>query len=148
MTGEMDWIGQDGTDDQEEIWELHAAVAKAVNGKLYPFDKYRGPFILVGEGELPEEGYYKYPVEFPPGLARLWIFPEDDYFFRIWREDNDTQSRPIAWWDEDTAVAEAKRLLSRGERGARKKGGMWAKLKATMSRLKATYSEGRLLSRY
>jgi len=112
VTGEMDWIRQSGVDSNRNEWKLHAAIAKAVGGKLYPFDDYRGPFILVGKGKLYSEmDYYRYPVKFPPGLKRLWIFSKDNAFCWIWREDTNAENELFPEYATEFAIAEAKRLL-------------------------------------
>ena len=72
MNGGIEWIRQDGTNDQDNVWEIHREIAKAVSGKPEPFHIY--PYILVGEGELLEEGLYKFPLTFRPGLTHLWGF--------------------------------------------------------------------------
>jgi len=73
-------IEPDGTE-----WPLHAAIAKAVGGKVMPFDKYQGPYIVVGEDEVMGQRPYAVPVQ-GLGIVRLWMW-ETDYEFYIWRED-------------------------------------------------------------
>ena len=40
MNGGIEWIRQDGTNDQDNVWEIHREIAKAVSGKPEPFHIY------------------------------------------------------------------------------------------------------------
>ena len=88
MNGGIEWIRQDGTNDQDNVWEIHREIAKAVSGKLEPFHIY--PYILVGEGALLEEGLCKFPLTFRPGLTHLWGFDWD--FCVVYRKDTKTET--------------------------------------------------------
>lgn len=49
MAGEMNWIDPiTGETGDGEVYELHAAIAKALGGTIQPFDKYQGPYVLIG----------------------------------------------------------------------------------------------------
>ena len=52
MTGEMAWIKPDGIDSDGEYWPYHAELAERLGGTLCAFDKYQGPYILVGTSRV------------------------------------------------------------------------------------------------
>lgn len=115
MTGEMGYISQDGIDGDGECWELHAAIAKAVKGELKPFDKYQGPYIVVGADATVGRSPYTVPVQHL-GCKRLWIVNDEEdnqgAIFRVWREDTDKLSEPFWWNDTEGAINQAKLLLA------------------------------------
>lgn len=39
-------------DEFEQEWPMHFAIARALGGKVHPFDKYQGPYISVPGGKL------------------------------------------------------------------------------------------------
>jgi hypothetical protein len=95
MTGEMQYIDQEGRDSNGEGWLLHAAIAKAVKGELKPFDRYQGPYINVN------------------GI-NLWICPDDQSnngVFYVYREDNKQRGAPFWWQDIKAAIRSSKALL-------------------------------------
>ena len=97
MTGEMSWIDDKGNDSNGETWDLHAKVAKAVKGKLKPFDVYQGPYIYVKN-------------------TRLWIGPAKDEIeglLSVYNEQTEVESLPFAWNDTKSAIEAAKNLLTR-----------------------------------
>ena len=114
MTGEMHSITQKGIDSNGDSWPTHAAIARAVKGKLKPFDVYQGPYIVVGHDMIA--GTAPYPaLARGLGVVRLWLTESDENsrsMVRIWREDTDTVSDPF--WYEDTRAAcrEARKLLA------------------------------------
>ena len=113
MAGEMYFINQDGTDSDGEIWQTHADIAKAINGRLEPFDKYQGPYIVVGKDLRMGATPYSVPVRHL-GIVRLWLVPAEDQpddFTQIYREDTNKLSEPFLWCDSSMAISEAKRLL-------------------------------------
>lgn len=53
MAGEMVSINPvTGIDSNGEEHYFHYAIAKALGGKIMPFDKYRGPYVLIGSNKL------------------------------------------------------------------------------------------------
>ena len=76
MAGEMAWIKRSGLDSNGDEWGTHAAVARAIGGKLRPFDVYQGPYINAG-------------------MATLWICPIDESRAVIYREDFNACSMPF-----------------------------------------------------
>jgi len=112
MTGEMCYIDQDGRDDDGNIWEAHAAVAKAVGGTLKPFDQYQGPYIAVGPDLVAGKRPYAHPVRLP-GIVRLWLVNDDSGMWAVYREDTDELSPVFPPFDTELAVAAAKALLSK-----------------------------------
>lgn|SRR3990167_2058269 len=115
MAGEMYSINQNGKDDDGNIWELHAEIARAIGGRLQPFDQYQGPYIVVGSDIRMGQRPYQVPIQ-GLGVVRLWVFPDEeqpDDFARIYREDIDKTSEPFFWPDTSKAISEAKRLLSK-----------------------------------
>jgi hypothetical protein len=85
MTGEMHSIKQNGHDSNDDHWPIHAAIAKATNGTLRPFDVYQGPYITDGKN-------------------RLWVTPNDefpDYECHIYNETNEKLSEPFSYNDLD-----------------------------------------------
>lgn len=98
MTGEMQAIKQDGNDSNGEYWPLHAAVAKAINGILKPFDVHQGPYILI-------------PNKYHD--SKLWLI-ETEYKSRWYRED--TQEESLSFWPYEIDIAvEAAELLTKKE---------------------------------
>lgn len=110
MAGEMYAITQDGVSSDGERWPLHAAIARAVGGVLKPFDRYQGPYIVVGRDVVVGHVPYRIPV-MHAGVKRLWIYSDRMGMARIYREDTDTTSEPFEWDDEETAVSFAKKIL-------------------------------------
>lgn len=111
MAGEMHSINQDGLDSNGEMWETHAAVAKAVGGKLVPFDVYQGPYILVGEDVRVGERPYQLAVQ-SVGVVRLWLQSDDGMSGQVYREDTDTLSPPFPLFITEEAVDAAIGLLA------------------------------------
>lgn len=77
MTGEMRHIDRDGNDSNGETWETHALLARALRGKLRPFDVYTGPYIEVEEGYIFLD-YSDGAVEvvlWPGGHAPAYVTP-------------------------------------------------------------------------
>ena len=112
MTGEMHSITQKGVDSNGDSWPTHAAIARAVKGKLKPFDVYQGPYIVVGPDLQVGIPPYMLSVQ---GIVRLWLADADDSSrpqVRIWREDTDTLSEPFWYEDTRTACKEARKLLA------------------------------------
>jgi len=96
MTGEMYHIDQDGKDSDGNVWETHAAIAKALreegyDATLQPFDQYQGPYILVGKDIRVGQRPYQLAVQ-NMGVTRLWLQTDDEGWSCIWREDTDTSS--------------------------------------------------------
>lgn len=112
MTGEMYRIDQDGRDDQDNIWEAHAAVAKAVGGTLKPFDQYQGPYIVVGPDLVVGQPPHTHPAQFL-GIVRLWLVNDDSGMWAVYREDTDKLSFTFPPFDTEMAVLAAKELLSK-----------------------------------
>lgn len=110
MAGEMHHINQQGEDDSGNVWELHAAIAEAVNGELRPFDQYQGPYIVVGSDLTAGERPYAVPVQHL-GIVRLWVCGQNDCEAVVYREDNDQRSPPFWWDDTEAAIAAARGLL-------------------------------------
>lgn len=88
MTGEMHSIKQDGHDSNGDEWPIHAAIAKALEAELRPFDVYQGPYILTERG-------------------RLWLCSKDGYEATIYNSNRDIESEPFAVDDELAAIAAA-----------------------------------------
>ena len=109
MTGEMHQIDQNGFDG-EETWELHAAISKAVGGELRPFDKYQGPYIVVGPDLTAGQSPYAVPIK-RLGIVRLWIVNADEISLQVYREDTEELSFGFLWDDTETAIQAAKSLL-------------------------------------
>jgi len=108
MTGEMHWVNQDGTDSNGDVWKIHAAVAKAVGGRLMPFDVYQGPYIVVG----PDLRVGRTPVNARHlGIVRLWLYVKDDLVGVVYREDTDTYREYLPIDDADEACNAAYDLL-------------------------------------
>jgi len=117
MTGEMYWIDEEtGQDSNGDVYELHAAIAKAIGGQLKPFDKYQGPYIVIGKDIRAGSGPYAIPVQ-NLGVIRLWIIPqpndEESGFFCIYREDTNETSHPFWWNDESMAIEAARQLITK-----------------------------------
>jgi len=111
MTGEMYSITEDGVYSDGDKWSLHVAVAQAVGGSLKPFDRYQGPYIVIGEDIKTGHTPYEYPV-MHVGATRLWICKEKNGLAKIYREDTDMTSESFHWEDEDMAIRLAKELLN------------------------------------
>jgi len=114
MAGEMSWIKQDGTDSDGNVWETHAAIAKAVGGYLRPFDQYQGPYITVGGDVVVGIPPYGVPAQHL-GVVRLWLCNDEDGLCYIYREDIDKSSFAFFCGNTDAAIAEARALLGREE---------------------------------
>ena len=73
MTGEMSEL-----DVTEDAWPLHFAIARALKGKVRPFDTYQGPFVQTQHG-------------------RLWIGPDEngDRFSVVYNERTRKASAPF-----------------------------------------------------
>ena len=112
MTGEMHSITQKGLDSNGDSWPTHAAIARAVKGKLKPFDVYQGPYIVVGPDVRVGISPYQMAIQHL-GAIRLWITDTDDFErpqVRIWREDTETTSKPF-WYEDTRAACKAARKL-------------------------------------
>lgn len=109
MTGEMAWINQDGVDSNGETWEVHAAVASAIGGKLKPFDAYQGPYIVIGPDVVVGDSPYRVPVHL--GSVRLWLALDERGMGQIYREDTGTLSKIFLPWDEEAAIEAAREIL-------------------------------------
>ena len=95
MVGEMYAIDQEtGEDDSGEVWAVHAAIAKALRGKLEPFDKYQGPTI-----ELED--------------ATLFLYAEDGAIGRIFDERSNEESLMFPIDDDELAIEAARALMRR-----------------------------------
>ena len=106
MTGEMYQIDPvTGEEPDGTIWPLHAAVAKAVGGKVMPFDQYQGPYVAVGQAKL----WIELDKPSCPACGRYY----DSSSVRVWREDTDTLSDPFYPYREgaEACAAEAAVLL-------------------------------------
>ena len=110
-------IDKNGRDSDGETWVLHASIAKAIKGTLEPFDKYQGPYIVVGGKDIRVGNKpYDMPVRHL-GIVRLWIVgdeEEPEVLARIYREDNDTLSDPFMWNDNRGAIRQARKILTEG----------------------------------
>lgn len=94
MTGEMNTIQQDGTDSNGEQWTLHAELAKRLNGKLMPFDKYQGPYIELEDG------------------MRLWLQTfEQVEGMQVYNETLNELSDPVGFADHDAIEVAARSVL-------------------------------------
>ena len=91
MTGEMAWIKQDGTDSNGEEWGVHAAIARALDGTLRPFDVYQGPYIAIRG-------------------ARLWLTTDDGVFGQVYNERTDTLSHEFECRDIEAAIEAARTI--------------------------------------
>lgn len=109
MTGEMHHIDQDGKDDSGNIWETHAAIAKALRDEGYdatlqPFDQYQGPYILVGKdirvGDVP----YQLAVQ-NAGVIRLWVQSTEEYNALLTIQREDTNMFSDTFWEGDSEGA-------------------------------------------
>lgn len=121
MTGEMLSIDPvTGIDSDGEKWYLHAAIAKALGGKVMPFDKYQGPYVLIGResddditrGEPP----YSQPIQ-GLGIVRLWLVVDEELYglSKWYNEANDKTSKPFLANETEkgmeVAVAMARQVL-------------------------------------
>ena len=111
MTGEMYHIDQNGNDSNGECWPIHAAIARAIGGKLQPFDVYQGPYIVIGSDVRIGERPYQLAVQ-NLGIIRLWIVSDDGAFGQVYREDMEKLSESFWYDDEEAAIACAKKLMA------------------------------------
>ena len=112
MAGEMNYINSEtGEDDSGNVWNIHAAIAKAVGGTLKPFDQYQGPYIVVGTDiTVGKSPYQLVPTHL--GIIRLWVCEDV-----IYREDNE-KTAPYFPYDELSAVDAALSLLEQSPKCA------------------------------
>ena len=111
----MCWINEEtGEDSNGDTWDIHAAIAKALGGKIKPFDKYQGPYIVIGKDITAGISPYAMPIQ-GIGIIRLWLISQpndkDSGFYCIYREDTDETSFPFWWNDEAMAIEAARSLL-------------------------------------
>ena len=112
MTGEMNFIDQDGNDSNGDSWPLHAAIAKELGGVIKPFDVYQGPYVVFGEDvRIGCAPYAIAPSNM--GVKRLWLLSDDGCVCQWYREDTDDLSWSF-WWDDDCIAIEAARELLGG----------------------------------
>ena len=103
MSGEMAYIDQAGIDSNGERWYLHAAVAKALNGRLVAFDTYRGPYIVFGVDLTRGNPPYSMPVQHL-GIVRLWLIPDESCPEALCRWYNEANNKlSSVFMDGDTA---------------------------------------------
>lgn len=110
MTGEMGFIDQDGNDCNGDCYSTHAAIAKALNGTLKPFDVYQGPYISIGDDVRLGSAPYAIAPRLP-GIVRLWIEVVDDVFARVYNEDTCNTSFEFPMTDTQAAIDAAKSVL-------------------------------------
>ena len=110
MTGEMRHINQKGEDSNGEYWGVHAAIARAVKGRLEPFDVYQGPYIVAGPDLRVGTAPYQLAVQHL-GIKRLWLVTDDGFLGQVYREDTDTFSEPFICYDTRAACRAARQLL-------------------------------------
>ena len=115
MTGEMPRIDPvTGETPDGEVYALHAAIARAVGGTVQPFDKYQGPYVLIGPDVRIGDAPYEVALK-GLGVVRLWIVDAGDGFANVYREDTDTSTRMPFFadgpWAERDAVAAAREVL-------------------------------------
>lgn len=91
MTGEMISITSQGVDQDGEVWEYHAELAKRLGAELCRFDKYQGPYIACLNG------------------VRLWLI-DSDGLVQVYNERTHMIERPIPY-DHDLIELAAKNLL-------------------------------------
>jgi hypothetical protein len=49
-TGEMGYIDPvTGEEPDGTVWNIHAAIARALGGTIHPFDQYQGPYVQIGD---------------------------------------------------------------------------------------------------
>ena len=114
MTGEMHSISQKGLDSNGDTWPIHAAIARAVGGRLEPFDVYQGPYIVVGPDIRVGRKPYQVAVQHL-GVLRLWLFADDDGTGTVYREDTDTKATFFPIGNTRRACKAARSLLKTGE---------------------------------
>jgi hypothetical protein len=118
MTGEMPYIDPEtGIDSTGEEWPIHLAIAKAVGGRLRPFDQYQGPYIVVGEDVRVGTPPYQLAPQ-GLGVVRLWLDSDDGAVGYVYREDTETKSEPFLLHDdftENNATWAAQQLLRGNE---------------------------------
>lgn len=110
MTGEMGWIKPNGEASNGECYSLHASVARAMRGKLRPFDSYIGPYIKVPAGRLwltSEDGEVGTACLWPDGIAPAYAEPFTAEFFPL---------------DSESAALNAARECVRAYRKQQRKG--------------------------
>ena len=93
MTGEMC-----AADCTREVYPLHFAIAKALKGKVRPFDLYQGPYVAVGPDiRIGAEPYAYCPSHL--GIVRLWVCPAPEGFEGaqaiVYNEANEKASKPF-----------------------------------------------------
>ena len=107
MTGEMGRIDPiTGEEPDGTTWPIHAAIAKALGGEVMPFDKYQGPYIVIGKDVR---------ISNPPaprhlGVVCLWVGEDEDGSY-VYREDTDTTAQFFPGDCED-AVQAARELMA------------------------------------
>ncbi len=105
MTGEM--YESDLTPDE---YPLHFAVARALKGKVRPFDVYQGPYVVIGEDITSGAQPYAYCPR-GLGVVRLWIIDDDGGgTCTVYNEANDKISKPF-WWNSTRAACRAARSV-------------------------------------
>lgn len=111
MTGEMGFIDQDGNDCNGDCYSTHAAIAKALNGTLKPFDVYQGPYISIGGDVRIGSAPYAIAPRLP-GIVRLWLIDDEDGFCRVYNEDTEKISDIAFPYElEDIAILAAESVL-------------------------------------
>jgi len=96
MTGEMNYINQNGIDSNGEVWGLHAALAEACGGELKPFDSYQGPYISITGTS-----------------AKLWLVEDNQDlsgYAHVYREDTEEYA-DFDLSDTESAICAARSLL-------------------------------------
>ena len=109
MTGEMERIDPiTGEEPDGTTWPIHAAIAKALGGEVMPFDKYQGPYVVVGADVRIGNPPYQYAPSHL-GVVRLWVCDDGDVC-EIYREDTNTTA---SFFPEDieSAVEAARELM-------------------------------------
>ena len=106
MTGEM--FKEDVT---RERYPLYFKIADALGGTVEPFDRYQGPYILIGQdvrvGDAPYAGALH-----GLGIVRLWVIDQDNGIeAAIYNEANGKTSDPFPWDCDDLAVDAARSVL-------------------------------------
>ena len=106
MTGEMGRIDPiTGEEPDGTVWPIRAAIAKALGGEVMPFDKYQGPYVVVGADVRIGNPPYQYAPSHL-GVVRLWVCEDE-----IYREDTDTTANFFPW-DIEGAVEAARELMA------------------------------------
>ncbi len=91
MTGEM--LRSDVT---REAYPLHFAIARALHGRVEPFDMYQGPYVVIGADIRVGASPYAMPVQHL-GIVRLWVGSADDNsdMATVYNEATDKVSAPF-----------------------------------------------------